>query len=250
MRAIARRLAALPFRLLPPRLRRHVVKAALHAAAAGPPAVGLRELFAIATDVQGLVDETAMRYEGGVHPKHRLTRYHDFFVERVREGEHVLDVGCGYGAVAHSIAVRSGALVVGIDIDPANIATARERYVHPRLTFVVGDATRDAGDRPFDVVIASNLIEHLEDRVTFYRALQRRTRARRWLVRVPMVDREWQVSLRRELGLPYFSDRNHFTEYTRGSFEEEVRAAGFGVTHLQVNWGEIWAELSPPVDGR
>jgi SAM-dependent methyltransferase len=245
VRTLARRLAALPFRVLPRRLRRHVVKAALHAAAAGAPAAGLRELLAIEADLQGIVDETAMRYEGGIHPKHRLTRYHDFFVERVRAGERVLDVGCGYGAVAYSVAVRAAAVVVGVDIDPGNIAAARRRYTHPRLTFVVGDATRDVGHEGFDVVIASNLIEHLDDRAAFYRALQARARPRRWLVRVPMVDREWQVSLRRELGLPYFSDVSHFTEYTRQSFEAEVHAAGFAVTHLQVNWGEIWAELSP-----
>jgi len=243
VRALARRLATLPFRLLPSPLRRHVVRAALRAAAAGTASSGLRELLAIDADLQGIVDDTAMRYEGGIHPKHRLTAYHDFFVERVQAGDRVLDVGCGYGAVAHSVAARTAAVVVGIDIDPAHIAVARQRYQHPRLTFVVGDVTRDVGDARFDVIIASNLIEHLDDRLSFYRRLQALVRPRRWLVRVPMVDRAWQVPLRRELGLPYFSDVNHFTEYTRPSFEAEVHAAGYAVTHLQVNWGEIWAEL-------
>jgi len=41
----------------------------------------------------------------------------------------------------------------------------------------------------------------------------------------------------------YFSDGTHCTEYTRESFEEEMRAAGLSVTHMQINWGEIWAEV-------
>jgi hypothetical protein len=59
-----------------------------------------------------------------------------------------------------------------------------------------------------------------------------------------MIDREWRVPLRRELGLFHFSDPTHHVEYTRESFEAEVREAGLRVVHLQVNWGEIWAELT------
>jgi 2-polyprenyl-3-methyl-5-hydroxy-6-metoxy-1,4-benzoquinol methylase len=158
-------------------------------------------------------------------------------------------VGCGYGAVAFSLARRAGAAVTGIDLDPANIAMATARFRHGGLTFVTGDAQEVPGGR-FDVVVASNIIEHLPRRVEFYRAVQARAQPARWLVRVPMIDRDWRVPLRRELGLPYFSDPTHETEYTRESFEAEVREAGFAIAHLQVNWGEIWAELVPPRPAR
>jgi 2-polyprenyl-3-methyl-5-hydroxy-6-metoxy-1,4-benzoquinol methylase len=218
---------------------------ALRAGAARPPREALRELLALDGVLDGLIDEAAQRYDGGVHAKHRLTAYHDFFVSRVKAGERVLDVGCGYGAVAHSLARRAEAVVVGIDLDPGNIAEARRRFAHPRLTFVVGDATQTLPGGEFDVVVASNVIEHIERRAEFYRAVQARARPARWLVRVPMIDRDWQVPLRRELGLLYFSDPTHQTEYTRESFEAEARDAGLRVGHLQVNWGEIWAELVP-----
>lgn len=217
---------------------------AMYAASRGAAGPALRELLQLDANLGGLIDEAAMRYEGGVHPKHRLTRYHDFFVERVKPGERVLDVGCGYGAVAHSVASRAGAVVVGIDLDPANVEEARRRFAHPNLTFVRGDVTRDVPAERFGVVMASNLIEHLERRVEFYRGLQAAVRPARWLVRVPMIDREWRVPLRRELGLFHFSDPTHHVEYTRESFEAEVREAGLRVVHLQVNWGEIWAELT------
>ena len=62
------------------------------------------------------INRLAIEYDGGVHVKHRLMKYHDFFVERISPGERVLDVGCGYGAVAYSVASRAGAVVVGIDL--------------------------------------------------------------------------------------------------------------------------------------
>jgi SAM-dependent methyltransferase len=235
----------MPFRVLPPRLRHQVIRMALHAAAARSPRGALSELLLLETALSGLIDEAAQRYDGGVHAKHRLTAYHDFFVTRVKPGERVLDIGCGYGAVAYSLTTRANAVVTGIDLDASNIADARRRFQHPRLTFVQGDACRALPGGAFDVVVASNVIEHIEGRVEFYRAVQERAQPSRWLVRVPMIDRHWQVPLRRELGLPYFSDRTHFIEYTRDSFEAEVVAAGFAVGHLQVNWGEIWAELVP-----
>ena len=36
----------------------------------------------------------------GEHPKHKLTRYHDFFIEHIADGAHVLDVGCGCATAA------------------------------------------------------------------------------------------------------------------------------------------------------
>ena len=60
----------------------------------------MRELLQIDTDVTGLINETAITYGGGVHAKHRLMRYHDFFVDRIRPGERVLDIGSGTGVLA------------------------------------------------------------------------------------------------------------------------------------------------------
>jgi SAM-dependent methyltransferase len=248
-RRLARTLAGAPFRILTPAVRRQVIRAALYVASRRPAASALRELLRLESDLAGLIDEAAMRYGAGVHPKHRLTRYHDFFVKRIAASERVLDVGCGYGAVAYSVATRVGARVTGIDVDPVRIDEAVRLHRAPNLTFVVGDATRDLPDGSFDVVIASNVIEHVERRVELYRAVQRRARPTRWLVRLPMIDRDWKVPLREELGLFHFSDPTHFTEYTRESFEQEVADAGLVVKEIVINWGEIWAELHP-VSGR
>jgi SAM-dependent methyltransferase len=239
-----RGLGAVPFRFVPASLRRRLVQVIITSSASADAANGLRELLQIDQDLTGAIDELAMAYGGGVHPKHRLTRYHDFFVERIRPGERVLDVGCGYGAVAHSVATRSGARVTGLDMSPENIADAKDRFRDAGLEFVVGCAPDVLPSGTFDVVIASNVLEHIDRRREFLIEIQRVCAPSRWLIRVPMIDREWQVALRQELGVRHFSDPTHFIEYTRDSFEGEMRAARLTVRHLQINWGEIWAEVA------
>ena len=244
MNAVVRRLASSPFRMLPSGLRRRVVQAALHASAGQAPPDALRELLTIENDLSGLIDEQALAYDHGVHVKHRLMRYHDFFVERIGSGDRVLDIGCGYGAVAYSIATRTGAEVIGLDMDPANVALARQRCSHERLTFAEGEAPAVLPPGPFSVIVMSNVLEHIERRVEFLTDVHERLAPDRWLIRVPMFNRDWRPSLRRELGLFPYSDPTHFTEYTRESFEAEMADARLQVSHLQVNWGEIWAVAS------
>ncbi len=238
------RLAMTPFRLLPPVVRRRLVQLVSRAAAAGAAAPALRELLTMDADISGQIDLLALAYGDGVHVKHRIMRYHDFFVERITAGERVLDIGCGYGAVAFSMASRTGAEVVGLDLEAANVAKARTLFVHDRLTFVHGEAPQTLPPGRFDVIVMSNVLEHIEHRVAFLREVQKRATPARWLIRVPMFNRDWRPALRQELGLYAYGDPTHFTEYTRESFESEMRDAGFVIRHLQVNWGEIWAEVA------
>lgn len=189
------------------------------------------------------INRVALSYDGGVHVKHRLMQYHDFFVKRVTPSDQVLDIGCGYGAVAYSVASRAGARVTGVDLNADNIAKAKARFRHPNLTFIHADALKDLPAEQFSVILLSNVLEHIEQRVEFLSSVQARFHPARWLIRVPLINRDWRVPLRKELGLFHFSDATHFTEYTEESFEEEIRAAGLRVHFRQVNWGELWAEV-------
>lgn len=77
------------------------------------------------------------------------------FVMRFDPGS-VLDAGCGTGRVAIELA-RRGVDVVGVDLDPSMLATARQRA--PHLEWVEHDlATLDLGSS-FDVVLmAGNVL--------------------------------------------------------------------------------------------
>ncbi|HVE41247.1 MAG TPA: methyltransferase domain-containing protein [Planctomycetota bacterium] len=80
-------------------------------------------------------------------------------IERLspRPGERILDVGCGTGLAARRAASR-GAAVVGIDLGPELIATARTLAERERLPidFRVGDAERlPFDDASFDGIVST-----------------------------------------------------------------------------------------------
>ena len=84
---------------------------------------------------------------------------HAIVVERAdpKPGERVLDAATGTGAAA-ILAARSGAEVVGMDIAPALIDTARERAAEEGvpIEFEVGDAEEMSyEDAAFDVVLST-----------------------------------------------------------------------------------------------
>jgi SAM-dependent methyltransferase len=204
----------------------------------------LRWLLRLDNAVYAAASRAAVRYGGGVHPKHRLTGYHDFFVERIGPDDTVLDVGCGHGALAADIASRCKVAVTGIDVDAAAIATAQRRHDDPHLTFLTGDARRLPRGR-FTVVILSNVLEHLDARVAFLRETMAATGATRLLVRVPLFERDWRVPLKRELGIDHRLDPTHRIEYTLEALDAELAAAGLVIDERQVRWGEIWAACRP-----
>lgn len=202
----------------------------------------MRQLLEVYGDAYAGVDLGAIDYDGGVHAKHRLTGYHDFFVERIRQGERVLDVGCGKGELAHDIAERAGAVVIAVDASPWMLQFARERFAHPRISFVQADALEFVPEEPVQVAVLSNVLEHIEQRVELLRALRERAGAGRLLIRVPVLDRDWTVPLRREVGLPHFSDPEHKVEYDPQLLRDELAAAGWEMGEPVFVWGEIWVE--------
>lgn len=244
MRALAR-LLSLPLRPFSPQfVARAMARFANLYAKSRPAEEGLRFLMDLDSRLYPVQSNLAVANSpSDLHPKHRLTRYHDFFCARVSANERVLDIGCGVGALAHSLASRTGAKVTGIDLNGKSIAFAKERHQHADLTFREGDALTDLPGEEFDVAVLSNVLEHIEDRPGLLRKAQEMVRPKRWLIRVPLFERDWRVPLKREIGVEWRLDPTHFTEYTLESFHEEMAAAALEITHLEVRWGEIWSEL-------
>jgi SAM-dependent methyltransferase len=214
-----------------------------HRTSGTPAAQSLKLLFSLDALLYQVQGQTAVAYDGGIHTKHRHMKYHDFFTHRINKGDRVMDIGCGIGAVAYDVA-QIAAQVVGIDFNAGNIKTARERYQHPRLEFRIGDALEALPDEKFSVVILSNVLEHLPGRPAFLRRVQVTLGPSRILIRVPVFERDWRVPLKKELGVEWRLDPTHETEYTLETFAEEMQEADLTITHLEVRWGEIWAEVA------
>ena len=90
-------------------------------------------------------------------------------------------------------------------------------------------------------MVLSNVLEHIEGRVDFLRRLIERATPQQILIRVPLFERHWQIAMRRELGVGYFSDPTHYIEHTLDEFAGEMEAAGLEITERLTLWGEIWA---------
>lgn len=88
-----------------------------------------------------------------------------------QEGEAILDVGCGDGALTADIAAR-GAKVVGIDPSAAMVAAAQERGIDARRM----DAAQMTFDGEFDAAFSNAVLHWVEDRTgaanAIYRALK------------------------------------------------------------------------------
>lgn len=230
--------------IIPPTLVKKLVSyTAILRSRSLPPEEGLRLLFGIEAAIYPTEGTLAVAYGGGVHTKHRHMNYHDFFVNRVKPGERVLDVGCGIGAVAFDLADRAGAKVVGIDLDAENIIIARSRFAHPSVEYVVGDAIKELPSEKYDIVILSNVLEHLPGRPKFLHRLNESAQPKKLLIRVPLFERDWRVPLKQELGIEWRLDPTHEIEYTQESFADEMAEASLDIRYQEVRWGEIWAEV-------
>jgi len=100
-----------------------------------------------------------------------LARY--AFAARLSRRKQVLDAGCGSGYGSAELA-RTAAGVLGIDRSADAIAFARGEYRAANLRFEEGDcAALPVPDGSIDLVVAFEVIEHLEDWRGFLREVRR-----------------------------------------------------------------------------
>jgi 2-polyprenyl-3-methyl-5-hydroxy-6-metoxy-1,4-benzoquinol methylase len=89
----------------------------------------------------------------------------NFIVSQVeslgKKGAKVIDIGCGNGNI--SLALGSlGYDVYGVDIDANSIANARQKNTFKQVKFDVLDVSLLQLGEKFDVVVCSEVLEHLE----------------------------------------------------------------------------------------
>jgi SAM-dependent methyltransferase len=144
----------------------------------------------------------------------------------VRPGDRVLDLGCGSGWFTAELA-RVGAAPVGVEV--AEAAVQRARGKHPDLDFRLApiDGPLPLEDGSFEVVWASEVMEHVADTARWLSEVRRvLVPGGRLLVTTPAHGR-LRVALG---GIERFSPPlgDHLHLYTRASLHTLLREFGFG----------------------
>ncbi|MDP1850210.1 MAG: class I SAM-dependent methyltransferase, partial [Solirubrobacteraceae bacterium] len=98
-------------------------------------------------------------YAGSVVLAEHLARYR--LAARLAPGRDVLDAACGEGYGSAMLAAAGAASVVGIDIDAATVAHARERHGIDARQGDVGRLPFD--DATFGLVVSFETIEHVAE---------------------------------------------------------------------------------------
>lgn len=183
----------------------------------------------------------------------RLELYRDFMnqVEGRCEKGRLLDVGCGAGSLLQA-ALERGWEVSGIEPNPEFVAVARARGLG------IHQGTLDDNfhtDRPFDVVTAIAVLEHVVDPVAILRGARRVSRQGSFLfVEVPngrrleatLIDAflrmrrgSWTVRTC-PMHHPF-----HLAEFSQASISRALETAGFDLLELRTVAGRTPYPLPP-----
>lgn len=184
------------------------------------------------------ISALAILENGGIHPKHQITKYHEFFVNNIERKDKVLDIGCGDGINTLYIAKKAKS-VTSIDIIKKRVEFAKKHHTAANIKYLFGDATRYDFSDYFDKVVLSNVLEHIKDRKRFLKSLG--NLASVLLIRVPLLSREWLPVYLKSAGYDYAIDPTHETEFTVNSFQKEIEDAGWKIAKESIQFGEIWA---------
>lgn len=161
-----------------------------------------------------------------------------------RDGESLLDVGCGTGYFARALGRAIGGSVTGVDVDPARIAYARSKDLSD-ASYVLADA-RDLPfpNRSFDLVVSVTAVSFIREQEQAVREMVRVARRR---VAVGLLHRRsllWLQQGRGRKGGGYHGAQWHTPREARALFDHlPVRVVSLK-TGIQIpNAGRLAASI-------
>ncbi|MCD4832066.1 MAG: class I SAM-dependent methyltransferase [Anaerohalosphaeraceae bacterium] len=192
------------------------------------------------------VSRYAIVLNDGFHPKHTIIDYALWFTSHIESGQTVLDIGSNHGKLTKALSQRAG-FVYGIELSAKLVAQAKARNSADNIEYICADATEFdySKIKLLDYIVLSNVLEHIENRVSFLRKIIGQVSRRgpgnlKVLIRVPAVDRDWLVAYKKQLGVEWRLDKTHFTEYTIETLASELAAAGLKILESETHFGEIY----------
>ncbi|MBZ0273381.1 methyltransferase domain-containing protein [bacterium] len=172
------------------------------------------------------------KHVSAIHPKHLLrdSQAHYWYGDYLTGGR-LLDIGCNQGMHAIWAAKRMDE-VVAFDQDRRvlEVAAFNSRWEGLRnvtLLRLSAEKSLPFADASFDVVLAFDVIEHLENRRAFLGEIRRLLKpGGTLLLSAPNADTQYK-RWKKEAGLRFYCDPTHVIEYGDGELERECEEGGF-----------------------
>lgn len=164
-----------------------------------------------------------------------------------RPGLRFLDVGCGYGFGLDLTRFVWG--WEGVGLDPWNLGARGRRELGIDIRPDALAPGLDLGDEPFDVVLASETLEHVEEPLAFLRELRRRLAPDGVLaLSTPDAGFVRPESPARDV-LAILGLGQHVFLVDRDGLDRLLRRAGFRAVEVHDDRGSLRAAASPSEDG-
>lgn len=190
-----------------------------------------------------LISRLSVLYCDGTHPKHEIIHYEKWFIDHLGGARDVLEVGSHTGKMSNILKDHVSS-VTGIEIIESLVEKANKNCSAENVKFIHADATTyDFQGQSFDLVILSNVLEHIEHREEFLKKLIQNINWNNnpsFLIRVPLITREWLPVFKKNMGIDYRLDPTHYTEYTEQELKDELSASGLEIDSFDIRFGEAF----------
>ena len=189
---------------------------------------------------QSIDYEAYWRYrgEGGVHPRFLI------IAGGVRDGESVLDVGCGDGSLLRYLKTARQVHERGVDISATGVALAQASGLDARVGLLGAPGTVDPGE-VFDHVVLTEVIEHVPDAEALLLQVWSHTRRSLWVTfpNIAYFPHRWRLALGRFPVQWVLFPGEHLRFWALPDFREWAIGAGLPVPVALPSTGFVFGHL-------
>src|SRR5215475_6688541 len=178
------------------------------------------------------------------------------FIGSIKEGDWVLDVGCGTGSLSFTIAgTTKASTVIGIDPSVGYLEYARGHNTYSHVSFEIGDAQKLPYDNgSFDCCVSSLMIQFVSDAHTAASEMGRVTKKRGTVATcvwdnsggMELAERFWDAAIAVDSGAKRTGDRRHGSP---SALSDLWTATGFANVEKQGLWLFLWSFLPSRICG-
>lgn len=142
----------------------------------------------------------------------------------INKNSNILDFGCGSGKYLHIISNFLECNCVGIDISEEAISRANKLYKKENVNFLV-KSIDELSNEKFDLIILNDVIEHIEDYITFIKKIKKKTTY--IYFNIPLEIN--LISILRNNFIKSYNDVGHLHFFTKDSALQILRHSGLNI---------------------